>query len=451
MGTLLQNDSLICLVETAARSFKSISGRGKALRRGASKNQIYPLALLRAVKICYVAVDVVIPHFRGASTHVYELARNLARLGHDVHLVSRRIRVDQKRFEELDGIKVHRIYRGIFLPPPVSEYLQVGRQRKAGVVDRVYELYLFTVYALYAGVVAANVVRRNNLEVIIERETSFGAGAVASMLTGRPMILELVGPRCSILSVKRASRVLAYTESMLPKHVPRDRVIMVTAAVDTDLFKPDAEQRRIIREKYGLSNSVVVGYVGTFQPWHGVEELIHASREVLDKHPEVRFLMVGPYYEQMENLARKLGVSHAYVFTGPVAYRDVPKYINAADILVAPYNPEKSELRRRYGIGSPLKVMEYMSCAKPLITTSLKPITDIVQEEVNGLLVPPGDVEALKNTLIRLVEDKGLAVEMGGRARKSVFEKYSWIALAKQFENILSEAIRESRRQDNGA
>jgi glycosyltransferase involved in cell wall biosynthesis len=258
-----------------------------------------------------------------------------------------------------------------------------------------------------------------------------------------------VGPRCSILSVRRASRVLAYTETMLPKSVPKNRVVIVTAAVDTDLFKPDAEQRRIIREKYGLRNSVVVGYVGTFQPWHGVEELIRASKEVLDTHPEVRFLMVGPYYEQMEALSRKLGVSHAYVFTGPVAYRDVPKYINAADILVAPYNPEKSELRKRYGIGSPLKVMEYMSCAKPVITSLLKPITEVVQNEVNGLLISAGDVEALKNALIRLIKDKIFTEDMGKRARRCMLGRYSWIVLAKQFEDILLETVRETYRCNN--
>jgi glycosyltransferase involved in cell wall biosynthesis len=157
--------------------------------------------------------------------------------------------------------------------------------------------------------------------------------------------------------------------------------------------------------------------------------------------------MVGPYYKQMENLARKLGVSHAYVFTGPVAYRDVPKYINAADILVAPYNPERSELRRRYGIGSPLKVMEYMSCAKPLITTSLKPITDVVHDEVNGLLVPAGDVEALKNTLIRLLENKVFAEELGKKARKHVLNRYSWRVLARRFEEILSETLYELPRR----
>jgi glycosyltransferase involved in cell wall biosynthesis len=407
------------------------------------------LAPLLLVKICYVAVDVAVPHFRGASTHVYELARSLTRLGHELHLVSRRISWKQKGFEELDGIRVHRIYRGIFFPSPVSEYLQVGQRRKTGFVDLVYRAYLFTVYALYAGIVAANLVKKNNLDVIVERETSFGAGAVASMLTGRPMVLELVGPRCSILSVRRASRVLAYTETMLPKSVPKNRVVIVTAAVDTDLFKPDEEQRRIVREKYGLGNHVVVGYVGTFQPWHGIEELVIASRDILKKHPEVRFLMVGPYYERVESLAMRLGVSNAYVFTGPVAYRSVPKYINAADILVAPYNPERSELRKRYGIGSPLKVLEYMSCAKLLVTTSLKPITDIVQDEVNGLLVPPGDAEALKNALIRLIENKDLAREMGEMARRRVLGKYSWLALAKQFENILSEVIRESCETGN--
>lgn len=400
------------------------------------------------MKICYVAADVAVPHFRGASTHVYELAKNLVRLGHEVHLLSRRTSAEQRKFEELEGIKVHRIYRGILFPPPVSEYLQVKRQRRTGALDAIYKVYLFTLYALYAGAVAAKVIRENCLDVIVERETSFGAGAVASMLTGKPMILELIGPRCSALSVRRASRIMAYTESMLPKKVSRNKAVIVTAAVDTDMFRPDAEQRRAVREEYGLGGCVVIGYVGTFQPWHGVEELIRASKGILEAHPDVRFLMVGPYYEPMESLAKSLGVSRAYIFTGPVAYEEVPRYINAADVLVAPYNPERSELRRRYGIGSPLKVLEYMSCAKPLVTSSLRPITEIVQDEMNGLLVPSGDVKSLRDALIRLVEDRGFAEGLGERARACVLRRYSWSALASRFEEVLAEVIGESRRRE---
>lgn len=92
-----------------------------------------------------------------------------------------------------------------------------------------------------------------------------------------------------------------------------------------------------------------------------------------------------------------------------------------------------------------MKVMEYMSCAKPLIASSVRPIVDIIKDGVNGLLVPPGDVDSIKNALIRLIEDMALAKVLGERARMCVLQGYSWEALARQFEFILSEAVREHR------
>ncbi|UCH37409.1 MAG: glycosyltransferase, partial [Candidatus Bathyarchaeota archaeon] len=68
--------------------------------------------------ICYLTPDVAIPHYRGASTHVYEVAKNLVKLGHAVHVISRRISSNQPSFEIWEGIRVHRVYRGLFSSLP---------------------------------------------------------------------------------------------------------------------------------------------------------------------------------------------------------------------------------------------------------------------------------------------------------------------------------------------
>jgi len=171
--------------------------------------------MARNVKICYVAVDVVVPHFRGASTHVYEVAKHLTQLGHEVHIISRRIGRVQLSYEVLDGVHIHRIYRGIIAPLPFSSYLQLetGGEKNQGLIQKLYESYLFTINMLYAGVIASRIITKHNLEVIIERETSFGAGAIASVIVNKPMILELIGPRFSKLSFKRARKILAYHKS----------------------------------------------------------------------------------------------------------------------------------------------------------------------------------------------------------------------------------------------
>ncbi len=396
------------------------------------------------MKICYVAVDVAIPHFRGASTHVYEVAKHLAEQGHEVHVVSRRIGFTQRHHEFLNSFNVHRMLRGVLIPLPLSSYVQLKgpMEKPVGFVSRLYEVYLFTIYALAAGLAVSRIVKKHGLDIIMERETSFGVGAIASILSGRPMILEIIGPRYSKLSVGRAGKILVYTNLMIRDFVPPKKLVFVTAAVDVENFRPNLLERKGLREKLGLQDSVVVGYVGTFAKWHGIEELIDASEKVLKKFSSVRFLMVGPYYEYARRLVQLRGISNTYLFTGAVPYADVPKYINAADILVAPYNPAKSELRRRWGVGSPLKVFEYMACEKPTITTSIEPITEIIQDGETGILVPPGNSRALAEAIIHLIEKPDLMERNGKAARESVEKYYSWGVFAMNLENILKETIR---------
>jgi glycosyltransferase involved in cell wall biosynthesis len=290
-------------------------------------------------------------------------------------------------------------------------------------VDRFYEKYLFSIYAVYAGLMSSHVIKKHGLEVIIERETSFGAGGVASFLTGRPMVLEIIGPRYSRFSLKKAKKILAYTKSMILDPVSPEKLVLVTAAADIESFKSNTNWKNVIRDRYHLQGYTVVGYIGTFARWHGLEELVVASLNIVQQYTNVRFLMVGPYFSAIKRFTEKYGVSSRYIFTGPVPYSEVPKYINAADILVAPYNPAKSELRRKYGIGSPLKVFEYMACKKPIVTTSLEPITQVVRNGQTGILVPPGDSESLSKAIIYLIQN--VEIRDGTRLKRVILGKHS--------------------------
>lgn len=400
--------------------------------------------MARNVKICYVAADVAIPHFRGASTHVYEVARHLTRLGHEVHIVSRRIDYNQKRYEKIDGFHIHRIYRGIIVPLPFSSYkrLELEFEATPKPIYKPYACYLFTLYALYAGIIASRIIRRYKLDIILERETSFGAGAIASTVTRRPMVLEVIGPRYSEYSLKKAKKIIAYTKSFLHDQVFSEKLELVTAAADVNRFKPQPDKGKCIRDKYGLQDLPVVGYVGTFAEWHGVEDIISASERVLKENLSARFLMVGPYFRPTKELAEKIGVSNACIFTGPVPYNEVSKYINAADILVAPYNPARSKLGMKKDLPySPLKVLEYMACGKPVITTSIEPITSIVRDQKTGILIPPGNADALAKAIIILIRNPSLRKEIGIRARKIVEGQYSWQIFTTRLEKILEDVM----------
>jgi glycosyltransferase involved in cell wall biosynthesis len=393
------------------------------------------------MKICYIAADVVIPYFRGASTHVFEVAKHLAELGNEVYVISRRFSRNQLSFEKISGFYVYRIYRGIAATLPFSKYKQPEIGERKTLKDKVYEKYLFTVFSYYAGLYAAQLITKHGLEIILERETSFGAGAIASAISGKPLILEIIGPRYSRFSFQKAQKILAYTKSMIHESPIPEKVVLVDAAADTGLFKPDLAQRTRIRTLYGISDSIVVGYVGTFVSWHGIEELIDASVELTKCVPNVKFLMVGPYFESAREYAQRKMVEDIFIFTGPVPYENVPALINAMDIAVAPYNPLKSALRSKYGIGSPLKIFEYMACGKPVITTHVEPIPKVVKHMKNGILIPPGDPKALAKAILTLTQNRQKMEELGEEGRQTVLMKYSWESFAKRLNEILREVI----------
>ncbi len=399
------------------------------------------------MKICYLAPDVAIPHYRGASTHTYEVSRNLIKRGHEVHLVCRRVDFHQHKREILEGIKIYRIPRGILIPLPVSSYLNLesGVQFNGGFVRKAYEYYLFTLFSLYSAIITSKIIRKHGVEVIMERETSFGAGAIAGRLTNTPLILELIGPRYSEYSFKSAKKILAYTKTIMHDPVSPEKLEIVTAAVNTELFKPDPEGGLRTRSLHGILDAPIIGYVGTFADWHGVDHIVEASKGVLRKFPTARFLMVGPYFEQFKKKSQIKDVDHAFIFTGSVSYTSIPEYINAADILLAPYDPNQSSLRRMYGIGSPLKVFEYMACGKPVVATAIDPITNVVEDGKTGILIPSGKPGALQEAIISLLENPTFAQRMGKNALEKAKHSYSWEVFTSNLEQILLKVLHQGK------
>lgn len=393
------------------------------------------------MNICYVTPDVAVPHFRGASTHVYEVAKNLSARGHRVSVVSRRLKRSQPRWEAVDGFETYRTFQGLVFEPPTSSYSpsHVDRENLSR-LQRIYSWYLRSYRAFQLGAEMASVMSGREIDVVLERETAFGAGAVLSSMIRVPMVLEMVGPRVSPISLRRASRVLAYSTMMAGGRVPAKKLEIVPAGVDTALFAPDPEARERIRRKYDLTDDFVVGYVGTFQRWHGVNELLLACAKLGPGARGLRLLLVGPYYLDAMKSAQEAGIGGNAVFTGPVPYDEVPDYVNACDVLCAPYDPRLSKLRNERGIGAPLKVLEYMACEKAVVTTSVSPITEVIEEGRTGLLVPPGDVSSLASAIEELMEDPRLRESMGKEARRIVVSDYSWRSLAGMFEKVLNDA-----------
>ncbi len=212
------------------------------------------------------------------------------------------------------------------------------------------------------------------------------------------------------------------------------RVQLLYYGIDLQRFhEKDGTHRGFsIRQKLGIHlEAPVIGNVGRFQQWKGQHVLLQAVPRVLREFPEARFLVVGdtifglePEYKQtLLAMVHDLGITDAVIFPG---YRnDVPELLHAVDVFVhSPILPEP------FG----LVIVEAMARGMPVIASNAGGIPDIVDHEVTGLLIPPGNHEELAEAIVRLLRDPALRKRLGEAGRQKAFERFSAERMTRELE-----------------
>jgi glycosyltransferase involved in cell wall biosynthesis len=192
-------------------------------------------------------------------------------------------------------------------------------------------------------------------------------------------------------------------------------------------FDPSTARAATVRAQYGLDDHLVVGWTGVLREWHGLELLLDALARV----PGARLLIVGdgPARAAVQAHAARLGMSERVVVTGRVAHDSVPDYVAAMDVAVVAHD--------RTGVASPMKLLEYMAMAKPVVAPRLDNVRDVVDHDRTGLLFTPGDVNALAAALQRLAADAPLRARLGRSARESIETARNWRRNAEQVLELL--------------
>jgi glycosyltransferase involved in cell wall biosynthesis len=139
---------------------------------------------------------------------------------------------------------------------------------------------------------------------------------------------------------------------------------------------------------------------------------------------------IGELRPQLERRAAELGVADRIRFVGKIPHDDVGWWMAAGDLFVLPSLSE----------GLPTVVCEAMNCGRPVVATAVDGTPEIVRDGQTGLLIPPGDPEALATAMARVLDDAGLAERMGAEALRIGQEQYTWAANARRMVAIYEEA-----------
>jgi glycosyltransferase involved in cell wall biosynthesis len=365
------------------------------------------------------------PIVGGLEKAVQNLAEELVRMGHEVHVITSRFGAENRPKEEvINGVYVHRVktLRPHF--PDLTYPLEYVEKvlRDADIVHGHSQNSLFTVK-------------------VIEKAKKLGIKTVMYFMAIDALhdhpnpLVRFLGPFYSRWILKKAIQL---SDVKLARSL-RDQDLLYNKYGVNAMYIPDGVSRRFVshefsgekfREYYKLNNDYLV-YIGRLHPLKGIDILIKALYHILrNSSLNLDLVIIGPGdAEPYINLAKRLGVDKNILFLGFV---DEEVKIGAIDGSLAVIVPSISDYVEVY----PMVISEAWARSKPVIATKVGGIPYRVKHMFNGLLVPPKDPKALAEAITLLANDKELGIKLGAEGRKSVM---TWDEIAFRMLDIYKE------------
>ena len=386
-------------------------------------------------------------HHRTRSTdaqriHIQEIVRAFETLGHEVAIVSL-VPTDTAEGDATRDAEEAFWKRWVRRIPFSYELLQLGYN-------------LLGIPMLLAALV------RGGAGFIYERYSLFNfTGVVVARLCGIPLILEVNSPfaleqaRDRDIRAHRlaqwservicnlATRVIAVSTPLArileSAGVQAGRIEVMSNGVSLEKFQPGVASADLAR-KLGVAGHVVIGFVGWFRNWHGLDLLLHAFHDGELSAAGARLLLIGdgPAMPGLRAYVREHRLEESVLFTGPVPHAEVPVYLDLVDIAVQPSANEYC---------CPMKILEYMALGKAIVAPRQENIVELLREGEEALFFQPGDAPSLTQALATLASDRQRSAAMGRRARRAIESRgYLWTSNAQRVIAMLSTAGKSGRR-----
>ena len=357
--------------------------------------------------------------FVGATVKIRDMAVNLSDLGHEVVLFVPKCGIDTSRFDfnvveipviDLPGLRMlsfnfflgFRLLLGGFEARPDVVYLR----RTTTLIPMIYAWFCRALFFFE-----------------VNDDPYYGSDVGKMPLAAR--IRYFLSVRIDDWNMKSAARVFVISSEIIAKIRRKNsglspaRFVLMQSGANTRLFTPGPPEPA--REVLGLERKCrYVCFVGSLLSHQGLGTLIEAAPLILEKRPECRFLIVGqgPEKKRWEDMAVFLGISQKFVFTGQVSYEQVPYWIRAADLCVAPYLPDA-------GFRSPVKIFDYLACGRPVVASDVPGTTGVFKDLEAVVLVPPGNPGRFAEAVISLLDDPDLCIRLGISGRFWVCRNFS--------------------------
>lgn len=238
-------------------------------------------------------------------------------------------------------------------------------------------------------------------------------------------------------ALKRADAVTTICEGLrkdiVARGIPADKVTVIPNAVDIDKFALGGSADQALKDKLGLSGSRLIGFIGSFYAYEGLDVLLRAVPKLSARMPDLRVLLVGggPQDAQLRQLAKDLKIEDKVVFTGRVPHDQVNKYYDLLDVLVYPRLP-----MRLTDLVTPLKPLEAMAQGRILAASDVGGHLELIADGKTGVLFRANDTDSLVEKVATLLESQQKWPELRQAGRNYVETERNWPVSVARYKNI---------------
>ena len=343
--------------------------------------------------------------------------------------------------ETVDGLHFHRT-------PPAEKSAKLPglgemalmrqlEKRLAEVVDAVQPQIIHAHSPVLNAVPALRVGRRRGIPVVYEVRAFWEDAAVDHGTTTEGSLRYRLTRRLETHALRQAQHVFTICEGLrsdiAARGIAAQNVTVIPNAVDIDTFEPGGKPDVALQSRLGLSGATVVGFIGSFYAYEGLDLLLDALPALLQRRPDVRVLLVGggPQDEALKAQAQRLGVADKVVFTGRVPHAEVHCYYDLVDVLAYPRHS-----MRLTELVTPLKPLEAMAQGRLLVASDVGGHKELIRHGETGWLFKAGDAGALAAAVDAVLEQRDRWPGLRRAGRDFVERERNWAASVARYRPV---------------
>jgi len=289
---------------------------------------------------------------------------------------------------------------------------------------------------------ALKVGRRLGIPVVYEVRAFWEDAAVDHGTTREGSLRYRMTRRLETHALRRAQHVFTICEGLrsdiVARGIPSDRVTVIPNAVDIASFEPGGQPDAELKRALGLAGCTLLGFIGSFYAYEGLDLLLNALPAILAQRPDVRVLLVGggPQEAALRAQAASLGVSDHVVFTGRVPHAEVTRYYDLIDVLTYPRHS-----MRLTELVTPLKPLEAMAQGRILLASDVGGHKELILDGQTGVLFKAGDAGALADAVLGLLANEAVWPSLRANGRRFVESERNWARSVSRYPAVYERLI----------